>query len=95
MAEPLRVGIIGAGWAGASHLAAYSRLPGVTVAALWSRTRAEELAGRLNQPVLEIYDRWEDLIEKGGIDAISIAVPPTVRRDLISAALERQRPCSR
>jgi hypothetical protein len=32
MAGTLRVGILGAGWAGEAHIAAYSRLPGVEVA---------------------------------------------------------------
>jgi hypothetical protein len=31
MAGTLRVGIVGAGWAGESHVAAYSRLSGVEV----------------------------------------------------------------
>ena len=91
MEESLRAGIIGAGWAGSGHAAAYSRLPGVTVAGLWSRTRAraEELAGQLDQTGLQVYDNWEDLIEKGDLDAISIAVPPVLRREPVQAALER------
>ena len=45
MRAKLRIGILGAGWAGESHATAYARLPNVEVTALWSRTRtrAEEL----------------------------------------------------
>lgn len=91
MKESLQVGVIGAGWAGSSHAVAYSRLPGVTVAGLWSRTRirAEELAKKLDQPGLQVYDHWEDLIEQGDIGVISIAVPAILRREPITAALER------
>ena len=91
MTESLRVGIIGVGWAGSGHAAAYSRVPGVTVAGLWSRTRAraEELAGKLDQPGLQVYDRWEEMIERGDLDVLSIATPPALRRTPVAAALDR------
>jgi hypothetical protein len=56
VAGTLRVGILGAGWAGEAHIAAYSRLPGVEVAGLWSRTkaRAEALAGKLGYADLTV-----------------------------------------
>ena len=71
MATALRVGILGAGRAGAAHAAAYGRLPGVAVVAVWSRTRgrAEALAapwGRRPRPArrpVAVYDRWEDLLD--------------------------------
>jgi predicted dehydrogenase len=52
------VGILGAGWAGESHIAAYSRLPGVEVTGLWNRTkmRAESLAAKLGYADLTVYD---------------------------------------
>lgn len=53
----LRVGILGAGKAGACHATAYSQIPDVAVTALWNRTRstADQLAGRLASPGLEIW----------------------------------------
>jgi predicted dehydrogenase len=91
MAQSLRVGIIGTGWAGAGHAAAYRRIPGVTLAGMWGRTqsKAEALAGKLAVPDLQLYDRWEDLIEQGGLDVVSIAAPPALRRAPVAAALER------
>ena len=91
MAQSLRVGIIGTGWAGAGHAAAYQRIPGVTLAGMWGRTRskAEALADRLAVPGLQVYDRWEDLIEQGGLDVVSIAAPPVLRRAPVAAALGR------
>ena len=90
MAELLKVGVLGAGNAGSSHAAAYSRLPDVEVAGLWSRTRtrAEELAGKLDESGLKVYDDWQEMIEQGGLDAVSIAVPAVLRSEPIAAALE-------
>ena len=91
MSEKLRVGIIGAGWAGENHANAFSRLPDVEVSALWSRKRAtaESLAGRMNNPELKIYDRWQDLVESGEIDVLSLATPPTLRLEPFVMALEQ------
>lgn len=89
MTEKLRIGILGAGWAGESHATAYLRLPNVEVTALWSRTRtrAEALAGRLNQSGLRIYDHWQQLIEQGDVDMLSVATPPMLRGEPVEMAL--------
>ena len=80
MAETVRVGILGAGGAGKGHATAFSRLPDVEVTALWSRTRArtEALAGQLDQPGIQVYDGWQELIERAEVDVISIATPETL-----------------
>ena len=59
MNEKLRVGILGAGWAGEAHANAFSRLPDVEVTAIWSRTRAraESLSGRMSNHELRIFDK--------------------------------------
>ena len=91
MPSTLRVGILGAGWAGEGHAAAYSRLPNVTVTGLWNRTktRAESLAKRLGYPSLTIYDDWQSLVGSGNCDVISIATAPMLRSDLLLAALDQ------
>ena len=93
MAETLRVGIIGTGRAGQCHAAAYSRLPDVAVTALWNRTRsrAEELAATLDEPNIQVYADWRDLIERGGVDIISITADPVVRQGPFAEALAQQR----
>ena len=50
MADTIRVGILGAGAAGAGHATAFSQQPDVAVTALWSQTRAraERLAAKLH-----------------------------------------------
>lgn len=91
MSEELRIGILGAGWAASSHAVAYSRLPNVKVSALWNRTRerAEKLAGQLKQPDLKIYDHWQDLLETGEVEVISVTTPELLRREPVMMALER------
>ncbi len=91
MADTLRVGVLGAGWAGEGHVAAYSGLPGVEVTGLWSRTttRAESLAGKLGYADLTVYDDWQSLIGAGNCDVISIATPPVLRSDPLLAALNQ------
>jgi predicted dehydrogenase len=89
MTVALRVGIIGAGWAAESHATAFLRLPNIQIAALWSRKRAsaEALATRLNEPKPKVYDTWPEMIERGGVDVISIATPPTLRSDPLVMAV--------
>jgi myo-inositol 2-dehydrogenase/D-chiro-inositol 1-dehydrogenase len=92
----LRVGIIGTGRAGAGHAAAYGRLPGVAVAAVWSRTRgrAEALAAAVGgaappgAPPVAVYDRWEELLD-GGVDAVSLTAATPLRRAPVEYALRR------
>ena len=85
------LGILGAGWAGEGHVAAYSRLPGVEVTGLWSRTttRAESLAGKVGCADLTVYDDWQSLIGAGNCDVISIATAAMMRSDPLLAALDQ------
>jgi predicted dehydrogenase len=91
VAGTLRVGVLGAAFAGEGHVAAYSRLPGVEVTGLWSRTkaRAESLAGKLGNPNLTVYEDWQSLIGAGNCDVISIATAPMMRGDPLLAALDQ------
>jgi ornithine cyclodeaminase/alanine dehydrogenase-like protein (mu-crystallin family) len=89
VAQVLRVGVLGAGWAGTGHTAAYRHLPDVEVCALWSRSsdRADALASALDSPTLQVYQEWGELITRGGCDVISIATPPMLRSGPLPAGL--------
>ena len=91
MTDTIRVGILGAGSAGTGHATAFSKLPGVEVTALWSRTRAraEGLASKLHLDGATVYDDWKDLIERAGVDVIGVATPEFLRRAPVAMALER------
>jgi predicted dehydrogenase len=89
MPKTLRVGIIGTGRAGQCHAAAYSRLPGVSVKALWNRTRssADELASTFNVQEIKIFDDWHDLVDDNGVDLVSITTDPVIRLEPLVYAL--------
>jgi predicted dehydrogenase len=85
----LRAGVIGVGWAGQQHIAAYDALPGVEVAAIagLEEPAREALARRFG--IEHHVARWEDLLGLGRLDAVSIAVPTFLHAPIAIAALER------
>jgi predicted dehydrogenase len=91
MASTLRVGILGTGFAGESHAAAYERLPGVEVSALWNRTRsgAESMAAKLNSLDVRVFDEWQGLLSAAECDVISIATAPMLRSAPLLAAVDQ------
>lgn len=86
--RPLRVGVVGLGWAGRQHLNSYLNLPGVEVKALAGME--PELLARLAEEhgVEHTYDRWEDLVANEELDALSVATPPYLHAPVTVAALE-------
>ncbi len=93
MPKTLRVGIIGTGYAGWCHAKAFSRLPNVAVTALWNRTysRAERLASNLARPDIKIFTDWQDLIQWGDVDIISITTDPAFRQAPFAEGLAQNR----
>ena len=87
MTRRFRVGLVGAGWIAADHVAALANRDDAEVVAVCDldRARAERLA-----PVeASVYERWEDLLERERPDAVWICVPPLAHREPTIAALER------
>lgn len=85
----LRVGIIGVGWAGQQHLAAYHALPNVEIVAIAGKE--QELLGSLGEQygATMLFEDWEELVELPELDAISIAVPTFLHAPIAIAALKR------
>lgn len=75
MTADLRVGVIGCGRFGTIHAEAAAALPGVTLAALSSRTlvRAQALAERF--PGAKAYESVERMLAEQELDAVLIATP--------------------
>jgi predicted dehydrogenase len=82
----MRIGILGAGFMGATHARAYAKVAGVTVAAISSRRRdkAEKLAGEVGAKATT-DDRA--IIEDRSIDAISNTLPTHLHPATTIAAL--------
>lgn len=88
IAAPLRVGVIGLGYAGTTHLEAYEAMPGVSVVALAGKeTERLHALGRLHEiPVL--VEDWQDLVAIEELDIVSIATPNALHGPIAIAALE-------
>jgi predicted dehydrogenase len=85
----LRVGVIGVGWAGHQHLAAYDALPGVRVRAIAGLEEPVRTALAARYGVERHVARWQDLLDDDSLDAVSVAVPTFLHAPIAIAALER------
>jgi predicted dehydrogenase len=85
----LRAGVVGVGWAGQQHVAAYDALPGVEVAAIAGLEEPAREALARRYAIERHVARWEDLLDLGGLDAVSVAVPTFLHAPIAIAALER------
>ena len=79
----VKVGIIGAGIGGA-HLAGYSAVPQAEVVAICdlNTDRAREMAIAGGAPDVPIYADYRDMLEKSGVEAVSVGVPNAMHRPI-------------
>lgn len=85
---PLRAGVIGLGWAGQQHLAAYAGTPGVVLAGI-AGLETEQLQGLGDQYGVEHrYTDWRTLIAEAALDVVSVATPTVLHAPIAIAALD-------
>jgi predicted dehydrogenase len=86
--EPLRVGVVGLGYAGGQHLKNFLRVPNVEAVALagLEEERLQELGGLYGVP--NLYKSWEDLVARDDLDVVSIGAPNHLHAPIAIAALE-------
>ncbi|MFJ5859317.1 Gfo/Idh/MocA family protein [Pseudarthrobacter oxydans] len=85
----LRVGVVGIGWAGQQHLMAYNGLDGVRIVALAGMEQDLRDSLQAEYSIPNAFADWKDMLEHGGLDAISVAVPTFLHAPIAIAALER------
>ena len=87
-AEPLRVGVVGLGYAGEQHLKNFTRMPNVQAVALagLEEERLQELGGRYG--VQNLHRSWEDLVARDDLDVVSIGAPNHLHAPIAIAALK-------
>jgi predicted dehydrogenase len=88
-AEELRVGVVGIGWAGQQHLKAYDSLEGVRIVSLAGMEQDLRDSLQAEYSIPNAFAGWEEMLEHGGLDAISVAVPTFLHAPIAVAALER------
>lgn len=84
---PLRAGVIGLGWAGQQHVAAYAETPGVNLVAL--AAQEEHLLaeyGEAHQVPIRTTD-WRELLD-ADLDVLSIATPTFLHAPMTISALQ-------
>jgi predicted dehydrogenase len=85
---PLRVGVVGLGWAGRQHLAAYHAHPDTEIVALAGLEDPARAKLAAKYAIEHSVARWEDLLDVE-LDAVSVAVPTFLHAPIAIAALER------
>ena len=86
--EPLRVGVVGLGYAGEQHLKNFVKMPNVEAVALagLEEGRLRELGGLYG--VRNLYRSWEELVARDDLDVVSIGAPNHLHAPIAIAALK-------
>ncbi|HEX8496093.1 MAG TPA: Gfo/Idh/MocA family oxidoreductase [Actinomycetales bacterium] len=90
-AAPLRVGVVGLGRMGRTHVRVLTSLPGVQVAAV-SDVDPGALADRGGAPGARAHEHPLELVRQGEVDALVVASSDASHADLVLAAIERGLP---
>jgi predicted dehydrogenase len=88
-AQELRVGVVGIGWAGQQHLKAYEALDGVSIVSLAGMEQELRDSLQAEYSIPNAFADWKDMLDHGGLDAISVAVPTFLHAPIAVAAQER------
>ncbi len=84
----LRVGIIGLGWAGETHLKCYKQFPQVEVVALADPRDAQLAKVGAAHGIEHLYLDYNDMLARTDIDIVSVATPNYLHAPISIAALE-------
>ncbi len=89
MAKRIRVGLIGAGWPSWQHIKGYQKIEGVEVAALSdiNEPRLKQIADEYKVP--KRYVSYEEMLEREGLDAVSVCSPNALHAEMSIKALKQ------
>ncbi|MEN0085797.1 MAG: Gfo/Idh/MocA family oxidoreductase [Leifsonia sp.] len=88
LGRPLRAGVIGLGWAGQQHMAAYDALPGVELVAIAGMEDGPRAELGEQYGLTRLHRDWKDLVAEGDLDLVSVAVPTFLHAPIAVGALE-------
>lgn len=86
--QPLRVGVVGMGWAGETHLKAYQQMPNVEVVAVADPREERLLELKQTYTLAGVYTDWQKLIQRDDLDVVSVCTPNQFHAPVSIAALE-------
>lgn len=86
--RPLRVGVVGLGYAGETHLKSYLQLPGIEAVALagLEENKLQQLGATYQVP--HLYRDYQDLVARDDLDIVSVCAPNYLHAPIALAALE-------
>ena len=86
--EPVRVGIVGAGFGASLHLEALGALPEARAVAVCARHADRAFALAMDHKVPNHLTDYRELVRHPEIDAVIVATPPHLHHGMVIAALE-------
>src|SRR5690554_288968 len=87
MADTIRIGIIGVGIIGKSHLRTYSKIPGVELVALADIDEAEGQRVSEMFDIPHVYNNGYKMLERDDIDAVDVCLHNNLHMRATVAAL--------
>ncbi|MGO4298982.1 Gfo/Idh/MocA family protein [Leifsonia sp. RAF41] len=88
LGRPLRAGVVGLGWAGQQHMAAYDALPGVELVAIAGMEDGPRADLGEQYGIDRLHRDWKDLVAEGDLDVVSVAVPTFLHAPIAVGALD-------
>ena len=85
----IRVGVVGLGFGRQVHVPAFQSVPGCRVVAVAGTCADRAQAAAAVIPGARGYGSWQELLQSGGLDAVSVAVPPALQPEIAVAAADR------
>lgn len=86
--KKIRVGVIGGGFGAKVHVPMMQSHPGYEVVSISSVSRGKTEQIRQETGVENVYDNWQEMLEKEKLDLVSIASAPLMHHDMVLKAFE-------
>lgn len=88
MAEDIRIGIIGVGMIGKSHINGYAKVPGAKIVAVADVNEAEATRVAAEHNIPQVFTSFRDLLALDEIDAVDVCLHNNLHSPVTIAALE-------
>jgi predicted dehydrogenase len=87
--NPVRIGIIGAGFARTTQIPGFRDCMGARIAAIASRNREHAASVAKEFEIDHVANDWRELIAREDVDLVSVVTPPATHMEITLAALDQ------